>query len=232
MVACKNNLIIVGDEIYVETAFDGKHTSIAEYYPEGTVISSGLSKWCDAGGWRLGVMVFPDELRVLQDAMAVIASETFTSISAPTQYAACTAFSPSPALGAYLRGTRQVLGEIASFMTQEFRVSRLEMVHPVGGFYLFAGFGQWRDKLIQQGTHSDADLCARLLSETGVAILPGTDFGMAPEQLYTRMAYVDFDGSRALSVSGDESLPDNFIEEYCPKLVKACQRLDQWLTSL
>ena len=231
-VARKHKLIIIADEIYAETAFDADHTSMAEYYPEGTVISSGLSKWCGAGGWRLGVMVFPEQLKPLQDAMAVIASETFTSISAPTQFAACTAFSPSPALDAYLDGTRQVLSEIASYMTRELRASQLEMVDPVGGFYLFAGFEHWQDKLAQQGINSDVELCARLLSETGVAILPGSDFGMAPEQLYTRMAFVDFDGGRALSVTGDKSLPDNFIEEYCPKLVQACQRLNQWLTSL
>ncbi|MRI32098.1 aspartate aminotransferase [Endozoicomonas sp. OPT23] len=231
-VAKKNNLIIVADEIYAETAFEANHLSMAEYYPEGTVISSGLSKWCGAGGWRLGVMVFPDELRALQDAMAVIASETFTSISAPTQYAACTAFSPSPALDAYLRGTRSVLSAIASYMTQTLRSYQLNMVDPVGGFYLFVGFDQWREKLKNQGINSDAELCAHLLSETGIAILPGSDFGMTPEQLYTRMAFVDFDGGRALSVAGDESLPDNFIEEYCPKLVKACQGLDQWLKAL
>ena len=231
-VAKKNNLIIVADEIYAETAFDADHLSMAEYYPEGTVISSGLSKWCGAGGWRLGVMVFPDELRALQDAMAVIASETFTSISAPTQFAACTAFSPSPALDAYLHGTRQVLNTIASYMTGELRDCRLEMVDPVGGFYLFVGFNQWQEKLEKQGISKDTELCARLLSETGVAILPGSDFGMSAEQFYTRMAFVDFDGGRALSVAGNESLPDNFIEEYCPKLVKACQRLDQWLKAL
>ena len=102
MVARKHKLIIVADEIYAETTFSGQFQSLVEFYPEGTVISSGLSKWCGAGGWRLGLMVFPDELRPLQDAMAVIASETFTSISAPTQYAAITAFTPSSAIDVYL----------------------------------------------------------------------------------------------------------------------------------
>jgi aspartate aminotransferase len=66
--------------------------SIARWYPEGTIISGGLSKWAGAGGWRLGTFLFPPELRGVLDAMAVVASESFTSVSAPIQHAAVTAF--------------------------------------------------------------------------------------------------------------------------------------------
>jgi len=52
-VAEKYKVLILSDEIYGELNFNGTHTSIAKYYPEGTIISSGLSKWCGAGGWRL-----------------------------------------------------------------------------------------------------------------------------------------------------------------------------------
>ena len=145
-VARKYGIIIVADEIYAETTFDGQHESMAVYYPEGTVISSGLSKWCGAGGWRLGVMLLPESLKPLQDAMAVIASETFTSISAPTQYAACTAFSESAAIDAYLIATRAVLKRIASYMVSRLREIGLETVEPVGGFYVLVGFEQVRDK--------------------------------------------------------------------------------------
>ena len=26
-----------------------------QYYPEGTILSSGMSKWASAGGWRVGI---------------------------------------------------------------------------------------------------------------------------------------------------------------------------------
>ena len=65
---------------------------MAEFYPEGTIISSGLSKWCGAGGWRLGTFTFPDSLAWLEQSVAVVASESFTSTSAPIQYAAVRAF--------------------------------------------------------------------------------------------------------------------------------------------
>ena len=53
-VARKYNLILISDEIYGLLDHSGEHISIAGYYPEGTIISSGLSKWAGAGGWRLG----------------------------------------------------------------------------------------------------------------------------------------------------------------------------------
>ena len=46
-------VLVLSDEIYGRLHYQGEHVSIARYYPEGTVISSGLSKWCGAGGWRL-----------------------------------------------------------------------------------------------------------------------------------------------------------------------------------
>ena len=36
--------------------------SISNFCPEKTIISTGLSKWCGAGGWRLGYFLLPDNL--------------------------------------------------------------------------------------------------------------------------------------------------------------------------
>ena len=91
-VARKHQIIIISDEIYGRTDFNDSHCSMARYYPEGTIISTGISKWAGAGGWRLGFFVFSKELSWLREAMTNIASETYTSVSAPIQYAACSAF--------------------------------------------------------------------------------------------------------------------------------------------
>ena len=50
-VAKKYNLIVLSDEIYTDLTFDQNYLSISKFYPEGTFISGGLSKWCGAGGW-------------------------------------------------------------------------------------------------------------------------------------------------------------------------------------
>ena len=52
--------IILSDEIYSELSFDEGFKSISSFCPEKTIISTGLSKWCGAGGWRLGYFIVPD----------------------------------------------------------------------------------------------------------------------------------------------------------------------------
>jgi aspartate aminotransferase len=78
-------------------------------------------------------------------------------------------------------------------------------------------------------------LCDRLLEETGVAMLPGNDFGRQPEELTARMAYVDFNGEEALIAAGRvgvEILDDEFVRKHCPKLIRAFDLLENWLKSL
>ncbi|MBN2313090.1 MAG: aminotransferase class I/II-fold pyridoxal phosphate-dependent enzyme, partial [Sedimentisphaerales bacterium] len=72
-IAKKHEMIILSDEIYGQLHHEGNHISIARFYPERTVISSGLSKWCGAGGWRLGTFVFPSTLEWLLNSMAAVA---------------------------------------------------------------------------------------------------------------------------------------------------------------
>src|SRR5690606_8700719 len=74
--ARRYRVVLLSDEIYGELHFSGAHHSIAALYPEGTIVSSGLSKWCGAGGWRLGTFMFPKAMRWLLEAMSAVASET------------------------------------------------------------------------------------------------------------------------------------------------------------
>jgi len=101
-VASDHQLLILSDEIYGALHHAGECKSIGSYYPKGTIISDGLSKWCGAGGWRLGFLAFPEELSWLKDAMTTFASETYTSVSAPIQYAAIRAFRGGAEIDHYL----------------------------------------------------------------------------------------------------------------------------------
>ena len=65
-IAKKYNLIILSDEIYSELSFEKDFKSISNFCPEKTIISNGLSKWCGAGGWRLGYFIVPDFLNFLK----------------------------------------------------------------------------------------------------------------------------------------------------------------------
>lgn len=235
-VARKYKLILLSDEIYGEVNFEGKHKSIARYYPEGTIISTGLSKWAGAGGWRLGAFIFPPELRPLLDAMAIIASETFTSTSAPIQYAGITAFNGGDDIDEYLLQSRRVLKVIGEYVHRRLSEVGAVVQKPEGAFYLFPDFSGFREQLAKKDIKTSQAFCQALIENTGVAILPASDFGFVPDHLAARLAFVDFDGTEALNLaSGDYAeadLGDEFVQKACPRLVKAMDKMAAWLNSL
>ncbi len=229
-VARKYELLVISDEIYGELMHNGTHVSIANYYPEGTIVSSGLSKWSGAGGWRLGTFTFPENLRWLIDAMGVVASETFTATSAPIQYAAVKAFEFGPEIETYVAESRKVLKAIASYTYEALTGIGLKMPAPEGGFYLFPDFTEYRDQLKQKGIETSTQLCRKLLEETGVALLPGADFGQTDEELSARLSYVDFDGKSALDfVKMHGSISPQKVNDVAPRVVEACNAIKTWL---
>ena len=232
-IARLNRVILLSDEIYAELHHQGQHISIARFYPEGTIVSSGLSKWCGAGGWRLGTFAFPASLAWLREAMASVASETYTSTSAPIQYAAVRAFEGGMRIERYLWHSRRVLAGLARWICLYLREEGFLLNLPSGAFYVFPDFEPFRERLRTRGILTSPQLCDRLLQDTGVAILPGTDFGRAAEELTARIAYVDFDGARALAaaelLSRDEPVGMEYLETYCVKVLTAIRRLREWV---
>jgi aspartate aminotransferase len=232
-VARENKVLLLSDEIYGELHYRDQHVSIARFYPEGTIVSAGLSKWCGAGGWRLGTFLFPRQLRWLLDAMATVASETYTSTSAPIQYAAVRAFEGGLEIEHYLRDSRRLLNALCREACKRMQAAGIDVQVPRGAFYLFPDFSPLRDRLSAQGITSSVELCARVLSDTGVAFLPGASFGRPEEELTARMALVDFDGARALTAC--ESLPPSekpdldFLQTYCGNVIDAVDKLCEWV---
>ena len=232
-VARRHRLILLSDEIYGELDYNGAHQSISRYYPEGTIVSSGLSKWCGAGGWRLGTFAFPDNLHWLRQAMATVASETYTSVAAPIQHAAITAFQGGTELEDYLFQSRRILAALAGHHVAALRDAGVELDLPDGAFYLFPDFSPLAARLAGRGIRDSGTLCERLLEETGVATLPGEAFGRPAEELTLRLAFVDFDGEQALAAAArearDRPLDDAFLRRHCGRCVTAVEKMAAWV---
>lgn len=234
-IARRYNIILLSDEIYGELHHTGRHISVARYYPEGTIISSGLSKWCGAGGWRLGMFTFPPDLRWLLDALSVVASETYTSTSAPIQFASITAFQENDVINYQLKQSRRILRAVGNYVHTQLTEMGIHTPIPKGGFYLFPDFSDYKQELGQYGIHNSDELCSKILSDTGVALLPSYDFGRPTEELTARLSYVDFDGADALKIAHSEyhnkSLDQQFIDQCCPRMVEGVRRIQQWLSA-
>lgn len=108
----------------------------------------------------------------------------------------------------------------------------MHVCKPAGGFYLFPDFSPHREELKKRSVRTSMEFCERLLEETGVAALPGTDFGRPAEELTLRLAYVDFDGAKALVAAhqhySNRYLDNEFLESCCPKVLEATSRLCAW----
>ncbi len=231
-VARKYGVIIISDEIYGELHHEGKHISIARFYPEGTIISSGLSKWCGAGGWRLGTFSIPKELSWLADKMASVASETFTSVSAPIQYASIRAFEFDDEIMNYLNRSRRILKALASYIYENFKRVGIETPLADGAFYYLPDFSNLRDKLSKKGIYTSRQLCSAILDEKSVAFLPGDDFGRPSGELTGRIAYVDFNGEIALEAVKEEDVDEKFLRKYCIDTIEAIDRICDFVGDL
>jgi len=235
-VARKYQVVLLSDEIYGQLHHQGTHISVARYYPEGTIVSSGLSKWCGAGGWRLGTFTFPADLDWLLDKMSAVASETYTSVSAPIQFAAIDAFRGGVRIERYLWHARRILAALGNRCVEILAAAGLRVHPPIGGFYLYVDFSPYAEEMKRHGVIGSASMCNRLLEETGVAVLPGVSFGRPDHELTARVAYVDFDGARALTASEtiplEQALPEDFVDTWCGNVIKATQIMAGWAHEL
>ena len=219
----KYNILILSDEIYSELTFESSFKSISNFCPEKTIISDGLSKWCAAGGWRLGYFVIPKNLNLLMEKIKVLASETFSSVSAPIQYAAITAYNSDQS--EYLKKARTILKGVGNYIHEILKSNNTIVNKPEGGFYLMPEF-------VNKNFSNSSKMCNDVLIKTGVALLPGTDFGLPPEKMIARLSFTDFDGKKFMqNLKNNTKVDENLLRKFAPKIVEGTKRLKGWVES-
>ena len=217
----KYKITVLSDEIYSELTFNKNYDSIANYCPDNVIVSNGLSKWCGAGGWRLGYFVIPEKLNKLKNSMKVLASETFSAVSAPIQYAAIAAFSKDYL--DYISKSKIILKAIGEYVYNNLNSNNVIMNKPMGGFYLMPEF-------LNKKFNTSAEMCTDLLNKKGIAILPGSDFGFSKDRMISRLSYTDFDGKNFISkINLDTQIDDELIKKLAPKIVEGTKRLKDWV---
>jgi len=223
-IAKKNRLVVLSDEIYSQLSFDGHYKSISNFYPEGTIVSTGLSKWCGAGGWRLGFFAIPNQLRDLKNGLKTMCSESFTSVSAPIQYAAVEAYKGDHS--AYLEAVKKILSFTGSYVYKNLKSNTINVIKPEGGFYVFPEFTNAKFS-------SSSAMCRDILNKTGVALLPGSDFGLDSNKMLARLSFTDFDGTGFLkNTLGSKKLDSADLKKYAPNIVDGVSALKDWSNSL
>ena len=219
-VAKKYNLLILSDEIYSELSFSDEHDSISNYNPEGTIISSGLSKWCGAGGWRLGFFAIPDGLNNIKNSLTKLASESFSSVSSPIQYAAISAFTKDHSN--YIERIKKILKEVGMYVYENLKSNKILINKPEGGFYLMPEF-------INNKFRTSSEMCKNIINETGVALLPGSVFGFSENKMLIRLSFTDFDGEKLLNnTSGCKEINQDILSKFAPNILEGVSKLKYW----
>ena len=222
--AYKYNLIILSDEIYSELSFKDNYQSISNFCPDKTIVSTGLSKWCGAGGWRLGYFIVPNSLIEIRNMINVLASETFSSVSAPIQYAAIKAYETDHSN--YINKSKKILCAVGSYVYENLKSNKILINQPQGGFYLMPEF-------LNKKFNTSSEMCDSILHNTGVALLPGSDFGFKNNKMLARLSFTDFDGQKFMTgIKDSEKIDSDVINKFAPKIVEGVDKLKKWSESI
>ena len=172
------NITIISDEIYQYINFNNEFNTLLSLYPENTIISNGLSKWCHSGGYRLGYMIFPDKLFELKKQVICAASETFSCVNTPLQYGTIAVFDKFNELILYNENIIKCFKMYNEYFHKRLTKMNVKVHKGEGAFYMYLDFGNYSDKLKNKNLNTDTEFCTKLLDDTGIAMLPGNAFGI------------------------------------------------------
>ncbi len=81
--------------------------------------------------------------------------------------------------------------------------------------------------------NTSSEMCDNILKETGVALLPGSDFGFEKNKMLARLSFTDFDGSNFLkNISSEKKIKKSDIEKYAPNVIAGIRILSNWAKKL
>lgn len=230
----KNEIIVLSDEIYSQINFNSNYSpSISKFYPEKTIVFGGLSKVFSAGGYRLGFMTLPKDLQFLHNTFRSLFSETFSAVSSPIQFAAIEAYKMTTEVKTYVRKSSQILKGISNYMFTRLKELDIDCTTPQGAFYMMIGFNKFKTKINSLGINTSEELSNHILEKFNVALLPASDFYFQEEELFFRLAFVDFNGTEVMKAYKTNTLIDEyFIKKHCQNIDKGIKNIEKFIDSL
>ena len=195
--ALDRDIRIVSDEIYDRLVYaPAKPASMAVHFgkhPDHVAIMGGLSKSFAMTGWRAGYcLAHPEVVR----AMTTLQSQSTSGICSVTQMAAIAALTGPRDCVEHMRQTFVRRRDLALGIMADWK--RAVCPRPDGAFYLFPCLAAYYTKNIPDS----AALSEALLTEVGVASVPGVAFG---DDRCLRFSYATSDAilEKALTLVGD-----------------------------
>ena len=188
----EHDLMLVSDEIYSQLVYGFHHVSPLSQpgMRERTVLMDGLSKSYAMTGWRLGYAVAPRALAAKLDTLMINSS---SCAAAFTQMAAIEALGTPESAHAVTRMVKVFEHRRNLVVDGLNAIPGVHCAMPQGAFYAFPN--------ITATGFDERELADRLLTEAGVAVLPGTAFGAAGKG-FIRLAYTQSEDELARGLDG------------------------------
>ncbi len=167
--AQEHDLFLVADEAYHVFVYDDRvHASPYEFEDvrDRLIVTRSFSKHFAMTGFRVGYAVASPEVAA---AMVRLHSHVTGNVCTFAQYGALAALELDADLLMQRREELQRQRDVAFEQVS----SLFPCIRPQGAFYLFPDVSAH----LQAEEHS-TDFCARILDATGVALVPGDDFGL------------------------------------------------------
>lgn len=181
------HVLVLTDDMYKHIRYNGwEFATIAAVEPrlqDRTLTVNGVSKAYSMTGWRIGYAGGPVPLI---KAMATIQSQSTTNPSSVSQAAAVAALNGPLA---FLAERNAVFQARRDLCLKAFNgIDGLSCRTPDGAFYLYPSCAGMIGRMRPDGRRieTDADFATFLIEEAGVAVVPGTAFGLAP---YFRISF-------------------------------------------
>lgn len=177
---------ILSDDIYEHVLYQSERfATLAAVEPrlkDRILVCNGVSKAYAMTGWRIGFAAGP---KPLIRAMAALQSQSTTNPSSVSQAAAVAALDGGLD---FLAERNAVFRSRRDLCVEAFEKAGLACRVPEGAFYLFPSCAGMIGRRRPDGRviESDVDFATFLLEEVGVAVVPGSAFGLAP---YFRISF-------------------------------------------
>lgn len=166
-------ILVVSDEMYEKLVYGVKFTSaasISDDMMKRTITVNGLSKSVAMTGWRMGYLATTDDKLV--KLMGNLQSQCTSNINSITQKASVVALNGDADRDIeMMRQAFEKRRDLACDLINN--IGGLSVQKPQGAFYLFINI-----KGIAKFTGDSMKFCSELLSDQGVALVPGSAFGM------------------------------------------------------
>jgi aspartate/methionine/tyrosine aminotransferase len=162
---------LLSDEIYRNTGFYDKVPSILDIAENrnNIIISNSFSKGFRMYTARVGFCILPDQLL---KPMRVLLQHTLLTTNPTEQFAAVEALNHLDEVEnltkEYRKRSEYIIEKLSS-------INEIETVKSQGGFYTVINCTEFIEK---HNIKSSFELAKEILEETGVAVVPGSDFGL------------------------------------------------------